>query len=353
MLNAMLLAAEQLDWSALPSEQGAEVVRSHIYDAYIRSMLARPRNTGRRYPDARTLHWLHWLAGKMVDHGQTVFLLERMKRSWFNHPWQRFVWIAVFGLTGGLIYGIVGAFAGGMAAGLVLGIVFGLGLAVLFGLEDIVVSERVRLKFDRELVSELLIGWPIYGLIVMLVLGLFSDRASDLPLFFGPLIGYMLGLTNMLFSDEGFVRRSTVFEVDYRKHTPNAGIRQSLFAGLTGLLVFMISMATVFLIVWLFDELGPNMSQWKDVLQIWLLLGLLFGPGVGLYFGWATVIKHYTLRLVLYLDGSMPLNYVRFLDYCVDRVLLRRVGGGYMFIHRTMMEHIAGARPGEVEGAVG
>jgi hypothetical protein len=38
----------------------------------------------------------------------------------------------------------------------------------------------------------------------------------------------------------------------------------------------------------------------------------------------------------------MPLNYVRFLDYCVDRVLLRRVGGGYMFIHRTMMEHIAG-----------
>jgi hypothetical protein len=26
---------------------------------------------------------------------------------------------------------------------------------------------------------------------------------------------------------------------------------------------------------------------------------------------------------------------------CVERVLLRRVGGGTMFIHRTMMEHIA------------
>jgi hypothetical protein len=26
----------------------------------------------------------------------------------------------------------------------------------------------------------------------------------------------------------------------------------------------------------------------------------------------------------------------------VDRVLLRRLGGGYMFIHRTRMEHIAG-----------
>ena len=69
------------------------------------------------------------------------------------------------------------------------------------------------------------------------------------------------------------------------------------------------------------------------------LIGALTG---GFLFGWAAVIKHYTLRLVLFLDGSMPLNYVRFLDYCVDRVLLRRVGGGYMFIHRTMMEHIAG-----------
>lgn len=37
----------------------------------------------------------------------------------------------------------------------------------------------------------------------------------------------------------------------------------------------------------------------------------------------------------------LPLNYVRYLDYCVDLVLLRRVVGGYMFVHRTVMEHIA------------
>ena len=73
-----------------------------------------------------------------------------------------------------------------------------------------------------------------------------------------------------------------------------------------------------------------------------LLGGLFFGLVVGLLFGWETVIKHYTLRLVLFFDGSMPLNYVRFLDDCVDRVFLRRVGGGYIFIHRTFMEHVAG-----------
>jgi hypothetical protein len=41
----------------------------------------------------------------------------------------------------------------------------------------------------------------------------------------------------------------------------------------------------------------------------------------------------------------MPLNNVRFLDDCADRILLRRVGGGYIFIHRTFMEHVAGLDP--------
>ncbi len=62
-------------------------------------------------------------------------------------------------------------------------------------------------------------------------------------------------------------------------------------------------------------------------------------------YGWEAVIRHYTLRLVLFFDGSMPLNYVRFLDDCADRILLRRVGGGYIFIHRTFMEHVAGLDP--------
>jgi hypothetical protein len=30
-----------------------------------------------------------------------------------------------------------------------------------------------------------------------------------------------------------------------------------------------------------------------------------------------------------------------FLDHCVDLIFLRRVGGGYIFIHRLMMEHFA------------
>ncbi len=38
----------------------------------------------------------------------------------------------------------------------------------------------------------------------------------------------------------------------------------------------------------------------------------------------------------------MPFRLVPFLDYAIERILLRRVGGGYMFVHRTLLEYFAG-----------
>jgi hypothetical protein len=32
---------------------------------------------------------------------------------------------------------------------------------------------------------------------------------------------------------------------------------------------------------------------------------------------------------------------VPFLNHCVDLIFLRRVGGGYIFVHRLLMEHFA------------
>ena len=38
----------------------------------------------------------------------------------------------------------------------------------------------------------------------------------------------------------------------------------------------------------------------------------------------------------------MPWNYARFLDYATALIFLRKVGGGYIFVHRLIMEHFAG-----------
>ncbi len=48
------------------------------------------------------------------------------------------------------------------------------------------------------------------------------------------------------------------------------------------------------------------------------------------------------MRVLLWRSGTLPLNLVPFLDYATDRILLRRVGGGYLFTHRLLLEYFAG-----------
>ncbi|MCB0049217.1 MAG: hypothetical protein KDE24_06715, partial [Caldilinea sp.] len=93
-------------------------------------------------------------------------------------------------------------------------------------------------------------------------------------------------------------------------------------------------------------------SGLKFRLLFGLLGGLSFGLLFGTSFGLDTAIKHYTLRLALWLDGSMPLNYVRFLDACADRILLRKVGGGYMFPHITFRDYFAALTPDDIDALV-
>jgi hypothetical protein len=65
----------------------------------------------------------------------------------------------------------------------------------------------------------------------------------------------------------------------------------------------------------------------------------------GLNRGGSTVIKHYALRLILWLSGYTPLNFVKFLDQCARLILLKRVGGGYIFIHRMLLDYFADLSP--------
>lgn len=39
----------------------------------------------------------------------------------------------------------------------------------------------------------------------------------------------------------------------------------------------------------------------------------------------------------------MPWIYPHFLDYAAERILLRKVGGGYIFVHRLLLEYFASA----------
>jgi hypothetical protein len=61
------------------------------------------------------------------------------------------------------------------------------------------------------------------------------------------------------------------------------------------------------------------------------------------------VVSHIALRFVLWRNRIMPWNYVRFLDYCAACILLRKIGGGYAFMHRTLLEHFATLSDADLE----
>ncbi|MEM8804892.1 MAG: NACHT domain-containing protein [Cyanobacteria bacterium P01_G01_bin.38] len=78
------------------------------------------------------------------------------------------------------------------------------------------------------------------------------------------------------------------------------------------------------------------------------IAAIISGPSYGISFGLVTwlisggiaCIQHFLLRLILALEGYIPWNYKEFLNYATDRILLRRVGGSYKFIHLLLQDHL-------------
>ncbi len=72
----------------------------------------------------------------------------------------------------------------------------------------------------------------------------------------------------------------------------------------------------------------------KEGLSLGLGSGLFLGQLAALWYGGLDVTQHYTLRLIMWYNSHIPLNYPRFLDYATDRIFLRKVGGGYIRLSR-------------------
>ena len=121
-------------------------------------------------------------------------------------------------------------------------------------------------------------------------------------------------------------------KVKVGKELPNQGIKLSRKNSLAA-----------FLVTWLLAGLlaglivGPILG---------LIVGLIAGLIVGLNRGGSAMTKHYALRLVLWLQGSTPFRLIQFLDHCSRLILVKKVGGGYIFIHRMLLDYFAELTPG-------
>ena len=340
ILSIMILAYQGKSVEAFANESLDTIGtrRKHLFDTYIQQMFERVARTKYQlYTPKQTKHWLTWLANSMIDHKLSMFLLDQMDRDWLQTQGQQKEYKVMVQLVGGMVFGLVfalvgGSTDGGLLGGLLVGLLFGIMFS--FFLVSTALTPNLPNRFH-------LLKWSwrrgmlgsVLAVLCFGLIGMVGGAPSVGPLraFLGGVpVGLLLGL---LAGVSGAELKTRSF--------PAQVIRQ-----------YMKNAIVVWLVVWLVSGLAVELffglpSGLKFGEQGGLIGGAIIGFLAGLVFGGGAVILHYSLRLIFYRIGHMPLNYIRFLDYCVDRIFLRRVGGGYIFVHRLLMEHFADMYPAD------
>lgn len=274
----------------------------------------------------------------MYQQPQTVFLIEIIQPKWLRFNIQDSLNLPLEGvkfkskayptynrgvkLINGLIWGAIIATSCGIIGepftGLINGLVGGLIIGLSTKTESIEPAEIIKWSWENIkkwlplAAIALLSGWLGGGLVWGLVVGTS-----------GILISGLIGSA---------VEKTTV---------PNQGIWQSF----KNAIAFTLGGIGFCLIG------GGGLKNAIITPEIYILsLSMLTAGIVGLYIGLSkggkACIQHFILRLVLYMQGYIPWNLASFLDLAAERTFLQKVGGGYIFINRLLLEHSA-AKGGE------
>ncbi len=298
-----------------------------LFDAYIQRMLER-RVHSTPYSGMQLKGWLTSLAQQLVTTSQTVFLIERMQPDWLETGPRRLyvagLWCVFFAIA--TLLGAQVLAPDRLILAVVLG---GLICSRIFGVSQITPAETLRWSW-RQARNNLLLGLtlgPLVGWCLKVGFGLmFGDRnclSNGSCLANHSLIGLSFGATLGL--TFGLIRGLSGKRVGNTSR-PNAGIWQS---ARNSTLFALVSMVTLYV---------PGVLLGNTKASFWAATGLAFGFAAG---GGEALIKHVLLRVILTLNGMIPWNYSKFLDYAVTSIFLQKVGGGYMFVHRLLMEHFA------------
>jgi serine/threonine protein kinase len=176
------------------------------------------------------------------------------------------------------------------------------------------------------------------------------------------------GLTDTLFLMLGYSFVSAILRgfssynlANHHRYKPNEGIRRSLYHGLIGSLIgaligiigYIFSSALYFAIIGMLTSFQPGNHKGNALHGIivgfqqglhvdihdMLLLAVASGLLIGLLLGGLAALQHGILRIILWKTKVLPLRLAGFLDYATGSILLHKVGGGFMFIHRFLLEY--------------
>ncbi len=347
------------------------------------------RQTVLPYSEEQVTHWLSFLARRMTEHDQTIFLIEKLQPSWLSSPMQyiaysvlsRLIWASLvgltisstfwsldFGLTYGLTYGMIAGAVDSiflfqrysfrtpsqidflrslwmvlqvlvlsitLVVARVLGsdgnVFFGYILVIIWLLRfeardqynEIKILRTINIDFDRVIRSFMTIHAYAAMFIIMLLVT-------------GPMIILIMFFTNeikfAIAASIVFLSIIMLISIELTKlHLSDIPIQGNQSYLYSSFLMGSIGGLLVGLVVLLFSNLTNG-----------LIYCVLSGTYIGLWYGGLDVIQHFIVRFLLWRAGSLPWRLAPFLDYAAEELhFLQKVGGGYIFVHRYLLEHFA------------
>ncbi len=268
----------------------------------------------------KTRNNLSWLARNLqtgnkveflIEHIQPDFLIEHMQPDWMKNElwqWKFNSYLLIYTLLVGLTLSLTLDLKLGLVSGLLYGLMCRLKYQFIFSASNRFVNNGKIVDNDR--MNAIINNLFIAAMVVEVV----SGSAGRIK----PIETFKLSMLKSIFK---------VYNKEPQiKFNPNQGIWNSLQYS-------MWTTTIIFVVITLLCIPLSLLQFWQIGLFIALFLGFAMGGG-------KACLQHLSLRIVLWQSG-LPWNFARFLNYCVERRLLLRVGGSYRFLHRELLDHFA------------
>lgn len=404
MLNIMVLAYDELSSEKFRNYKTLEDYRSCLFDVYIEKMLQRRKKIS-RFSDKDTISWLNNISVWMKVNGQSILYVEHISdwnlSLFYKSLIQLFEFVISILLIGipfalatesifrnlttqPFLSAFIGVFGGLTATAIVLlgerqsfgklgvGIIGILG-CVSLGLVTIAVTNSWQIAVLVGMVSGFMgsftFGWigrspketdhgksitkprvfenmewswkhalrgsvstiPAAVLIGMIVTFLANFVIKEISV--SVTAGISVACIGV--SALGLARGLIPYESSQKTTKPNQGIYNSFKNGL-----MIGSFAGLIFAVFSFIPLAMYLNV-RNGLFSSLSFGVSGLGAGGLYMGGLVFIRHYMTRVILWYLDEIPWMFEGFLNYATDKIFFFRVGGGYIFIHKLLLEHFS------------
>ncbi|MCB1985136.1 MAG: TIR domain-containing protein [Burkholderiales bacterium] len=396
MLGVAALAYQdfsQIDQEKPIKEFPPQKHREQLLEKYVEAM---PKRSGRAMQLTNSIankpkkpqdfenfkNQLAWLAQAMKNESQSEFHLSWLQPSCLSSQSQQIFFNSLVGLSVALISGIFTAVFLGLNQGIFYGLLFGaltlnplfgglilttigLVLVIYYQLESF---ELGIYELDTPLILLIsflfvLFVYPLTCLVVK-IFGYpkvirpanairWSRQNAEIGAKIGMAYGFILIDIKILFFLVvgefyffNFIQACLVGIIfgaligGFSKREMNSQITNntpfySLILCVMGIIIGLFSAVLVSGTSLTFSWIGPSSHE---ILMANFPFFILYGA---FYFGGFAAIQHYVLRAMITLQKKAPWNFVDFLEKSVNLLYLRKVGAGYIFAHRVLLEYFA------------